>query len=953
MLSKQPHQQRLQMHRGDACAILSKQMLYTHFKRYSSSSNRNDDTEDSNLTLEFRDFAQALSHYREQGQPFPLKSTVEKLWHACSKGNIKVLIDNILYAPPEKQLVNQFGFGKTLSNPLQRNGALVENGPFVYPDPRKAAALKALEANNTDKDGVPVMTSFCPNGIKEMPNRLRYRHSKTPVQPPAAFDTNLIALSAQKPSSSLSLEHIYGYTVDREVIPGPNSCPALQGKAVFYAAAAVGIIHDIETNRQKFLRGHTDDISALAVDNSGRIAATGQMGKKPWVNVWDLETASLVGKLGEGFFARLVCCIAISPDGKKLVAVSGDDHHMLGIWSLITLTLEAELPAQNGPPPQVVSIRWLPYADNQFVTVGSNHIKVWTVSYEIAETSSDKNRLRRASLSSTSSSLPPLNITSINTSTKASLNCRAAVYGKVSKQAKLMPCVSAMLGAQVLVTGGDNGYVYIWRESERRSTTQQRQQGATAAAPLYTCVLSFFAHKGGVKALLTEDSRWIISGGADGQLKQWDLSSIMTKTSSSDRIEPTKSWDVCSNKASTSTLTTHMEARASPFPKDPNFKSIISQMREMNQTRITSLGQLKGSVITVGLESSRLVTFDLSKPGDDVREIQQGHHKNLSGLAVHPTQPSVFATAGEDGLLFIIDATRRTIISRLMLPARARSLAFSPDGTHLAVGFDGGAMAVYEVNSPSSSSPLREIKLRRDCKEAIDELKYSPNGRYLAVGSHDNYIDLYETKGYEHRRRLKGHTSYITHLDWSQDSSVIQSNCGAYEIIYWDAKTGSMLRSTRDSVEANTQWATWTCVLGFPVMGIWPPNSDGTDVNSVDRSKDESLIVTADDFGKVSLFNSPVVVENAPKNEASGHSSHVTNVRFLNGQDRVVSTGGHDYATFQWKVVKENNTSLVMASSSSSSPAAGAVSRRRSSGTSAAALVAAQRLRETTRRSIR
>jgi hypothetical protein len=37
--------------------------------------------------------------------------------------------------------------------------------------------------------------------------------------------------------------------------------------------------------------------------------------------------------------------------------------------------------------------------------------------------------------------------------------------------------------------------------------------------------------------------------------------------------------------------------------------------------------------------------------------------------------------------------------------------------------------------------------------------------------------------------------------------------------------------------QRDTDWETYTCILGFPVMGIWPPESDGTDINSVDRSK--------------------------------------------------------------------------------------------------------------------
>ena len=34
---------------------------------------------------------------------------------------------------------------------------------------------------------------------------------------------------------------------------------------------------------------------------------------------------------------------------------------------------------------------------------------------------------------------------------------------------------------------------------------------------------------------------------------------------------------------------------------------------------------------------------------------------------------------------------------------------------------------------------------------------------------------------------LQGHSSYVTHVDWSVDGSVLQSTDGANELLYWDA----------------------------------------------------------------------------------------------------------------------------------------------------------------------
>jgi len=96
-------------------------------------------------------------------------------------------------------------------------------------------------------------------------------------------------------------------------------------------------------------------------------------------------------------------------------------------------------------------------------------------------------------------------------------------------------------------------------------------------------------------------------------------------------------------------------------------------------------------------------------------------------------------------------------------------------------------------------------------------------------------------------------------------------------------------------------------------MGIYPPYSDGTDINAVDCQKDLGLIVTGDDFGTAKVFNYPCVVKNAPHRLCTGHSSHVTNARFLSatvgpsgrtgtGTGAFVSIGGKDVSVQLWNV---------------------------------------------------
>ena len=74
-------------------------------------------------------------------------------------------------------------------------------------------------------------------------------------------------------------------------------------------------------------------------------------------------------------------------------------------------------------------------------------------------------------------------------------------------------------------------------------------------------------------------------------------------------------------------------------------------------------------------------------------------------------------------------------------------------------------------------------------------------------------------------------------LDWSKDNTYIRTNCGAYELLFWNAADCSQDPNGRSNTTA-VEWATSTVKFGWNVEGIYPKGEDGTHINGVCGSHD-------------------------------------------------------------------------------------------------------------------
>uniref|UniRef100_A0A8C9YR46 EMAP like 1 n=1 Tax=Sander lucioperca TaxID=283035 RepID=A0A8C9YR46_SANLU len=316
---------------------------------------------------------------------------------------------------------------------------------------------------------------------------------------------------------------------------------------------------------------------------------------------------------------------------------------------------------------------------------------------------------------------------------------------------------------------------------------------------------------------------------------------------------------------------------------------------------IRTIAEGRGETVLIGTTKHFVLQGSLD---GEFMPITQGHTDELWGLAVHPWKHQ-FLTCGYDRQVCLWDSSSHQLIwTKSMEVSLANTAPWGQSWElHSPQQMTNQKLFYQWLVLDTDSKDL--VTMHTDGNEQLSVMCYGPDGNFLAIGSHDNYIYIYAVaengRKYSRVGKCSGHSSFITHLDWSVDSQYLVSNSGDYEILYWIpsvCKQVVSVETTRD-----IEWATHTCTLGFQVFGLWPDGSDGTDVNAVCRSSDKSLLVTGDDFGKVHLFSYPCSQFRAPSHVYGGHSSHVTNVTFLYDDGYLVSTGGKDMSVMQWRIV--------------------------------------------------
>lgn len=321
------------------------------------------------------------------------------------------------------------------------------------------------------------------------------------------------------------------------------------------------------------------------------------------------------------------------------------------------------------------------------------------------------------------------------------------------------------------------------------------------------------AHSGGCYGVSwSADSKHFVSCSADKTIKIWDAEAnknTVTFIAGTDVMDQQVGcvwvgdtiistslsgnmnfWDKSSPNAPTHIIKGHKE-NATAMALDTSSGKLFTGCTEGRVTtasisdgKAEYLAGHKSLVVAMAVENGKLISAAMD---DTVRVTPVG--ADALGTAVKlSSQPKgvgalgdLVGVAGLSHITLVRGGTNR--VCELATPYAATCIAFSKNGTEVAVGGEDKKVHIYTLDNDTLTE-----KDTLDCGDVVLCIGYSPDGAYLAASGVKRQVLVWDASKYGEpvQQRWKHHTSKVTCLAWSPDSNYIATGSLDTNIIIWN-----------------------------------------------------------------------------------------------------------------------------------------------------------------------
>ena len=610
-------------------------------------------------------------------------------------------------------------------------------------------------------------------------------------------------------------------------------------------------------------------VYSVAFSPDGTLLASGSIDSK--VNLWDVTTRTKIATL-EGHADR-VSSVAFSPDGTMLA--SGGGHRLnnrdfrILLWDVTTRTKIATL---EGHADGVNNVAFS--SDGEILASGSEDgtVKLWDVATrtKIATFEGHADRVR-----------------SVAFSPDGTMLASGDSFGKVKlwdvvtrrniatfEHGRFVSSVAFSPDGTILASGSVDGYVKLWDVAVKHNLAM------------------FGGHTNGVNSVVFSPDGTILasaSGSEDGTILLWDTSKWMRPRPAALLKVSGDNQQGTSGAALTSPLVVELRDQygsALPLQGVPvtftvtegngklggrfTVENTVTDANGRAQTALT-LGPNPGTnTVEISFAGSDPLTFNAVGVGTNTipiigdnyqkRHLPDGAIVRLGKGKIGSSDRAIafspdgqyLAVASRIGIWLYDVATYRELA---LIPGHITFVAFSPDGTLLALGRYGGSAELWDVSTRTKIATLRNwdvnsvafspdgtlltlgryraielwdvstrtnIATLKGHTDIVNSVTFSPDGTLLASGSNDGTVKLWDVATRTNIATLKGHTDIVNSVTFSPDGTLLASGSNDGTVLLWDVAT------RRNVATLERQDVLWVHSVVFSpdgtllALGSWP-----------------------------------------------------------------------------------------------------------------------------------
>ena len=172
------------------------------------------------------------------------------------------------------------------------------------------------------------------------------------------------------------------------------------------------------------------------------------------------------------------------------------------------------------------------------------------------------------------------------------------------------------------------------------------------------------------------------------------------------------------------------------------------------------------------------------------------HEGVVHTVAYSPTDPSLFASAGESRAVQLWDLENDTLTTLGHHTDTVNSVAFSPDGQLLVSGSDDYTFKVWDVSRQREIESLQHIT--DNAMSQIKMVTFSPNGQRLATAG--DHVKLWSTHNWTERTTLR-HDAWVWAVAFSADGKLLATGDASGRVNVWDVQKRRIVTQLQGDTE--------------------------------------------------------------------------------------------------------------------------------------------------------